>query len=292
MKALHVLVSGLVFCLGARSASAQPEEIHDLPEPEEIHDVSPAEPAGSLAELKARVSPHGSWVDVSPYGEVWKPSSTVVGSDFQPYYSNGRWVNTDAGWSFESEWPWGDVVFHYGRWFRSPDHGWVWVPGVEWGASWCDWRHTDEYVGWAPLPPAGYSASVALHERWVFIPLVHFGRRRFHRHRLPAHRVRAAYLSGRRWNRAVRHSRRPVHGARRYAYAYPHAYHPRRSAPRRFAWHHGYRHHRPAPRSTIHHRRPPRSFIHHRRPTPRHQTHGRSTRRGPRSVHGSRRRRR
>ena len=44
-------------------------------------------------------------------------------------------------------------TFHYGRWTLNPRYGWVWVPGYNWGPSWVCWRHSDGYLGWAPLPP-------------------------------------------------------------------------------------------------------------------------------------------
>ncbi len=30
---------------------------------------------------------------------------------------------------------------------------WIWVPGYEWAPAWVSWRSSDDYVGWAPLPP-------------------------------------------------------------------------------------------------------------------------------------------
>ena len=47
----------------------------------------------------------------------------------------------------------GWVAFHYGRWINTDAYGWAWVPGNEWGPAWVDWRRSDEYAGWAPLPP-------------------------------------------------------------------------------------------------------------------------------------------
>jgi hypothetical protein len=32
--------------------------------------------------------------------------------------------------------------------------GWFWVPGRRWGPAWVSWRSSDEYLAWAPLPPA------------------------------------------------------------------------------------------------------------------------------------------
>ena len=31
--------------------------------------------------------------------------------------------------------------------------GWFWIPGDEWAPAWVDWRYSNDYVGWAPLPP-------------------------------------------------------------------------------------------------------------------------------------------
>jgi hypothetical protein len=36
---------------------------------------------------------------------------------------------------------------------RLNDTGWVWVPGSEWAPAWVSWRESDDYIGWAPLPP-------------------------------------------------------------------------------------------------------------------------------------------
>src|SRR5689334_4879753 len=42
----------------------------------------------------------------------------------------------------------------YGTWYNDSDYGWVWVPGYTWGPAWVTWQYTDDYVGWAPLPPS------------------------------------------------------------------------------------------------------------------------------------------
>src|SRR6266851_593030 len=55
------------------------------------------------------LSAYGRWVDTTEYGRVWVPSET--GPDWQAY-SDGRWVDTDWGWSFASSVPWGWAVFH------------------------------------------------------------------------------------------------------------------------------------------------------------------------------------
>jgi hypothetical protein len=96
------------------------------------------------------LDPYGEWVEVPDYGYCWHPSG--VDGDWAPY-SDGYWAYTDAGWTWVSYEDWGAITYHYGRWVRLNDLGWCWVPGYEWGPAWVSWRSSDEYVGWAPLPP-------------------------------------------------------------------------------------------------------------------------------------------
>jgi hypothetical protein len=93
---------------------------------------------------------------------VWKPSSDLAVTQvygetpvFVPY-TNGQWVNTDAGWYFKAPTPVEETVSHYGRWVNSPTAGWLWVPGRVWAPAWVDWKQNDNYVSWAPLPPSVY----------------------------------------------------------------------------------------------------------------------------------------
>ncbi|MCX6163002.1 MAG: hypothetical protein NTV87_16915 [Ignavibacteriae bacterium] len=93
---------------------------------------------------------------------AWKPSAdlgvTLVAGETPVYvpYSNGQWVNTDAGWYFKAPTPVEETVSHYGRWVNSPTAGWMWLPGRVWAPAWVDWRQNDRYVSWAPLPPSVY----------------------------------------------------------------------------------------------------------------------------------------
>lgn len=97
------------------------------------------------------LSPYGAWLYSDRWGEVWAPD---VDSDFRPYYSEGYWAYTDDyGWLWVSDYPWGDVTFHYGRWVNDPDDGWLWVPGYVWSPGWVIWRSNDRYTGWMPMPP-------------------------------------------------------------------------------------------------------------------------------------------
>jgi hypothetical protein len=78
---------------------------------------------------------------------------------------NGHWEYTDDGWFWRSDYPWGEYVFHYGRWTRDPQLGWVWIPGYHWGPGWVCWRNAEAegYCGWAPLPPgANFELGVGL----------------------------------------------------------------------------------------------------------------------------------
>src|SRR5436309_3853159 len=98
----------------------------------------------------------GDWIEVADYGYVWQPSVAVSNTAWRPY-ADGYWTYTDLGWTWVSYEDFGWATYHYGRWARLSDYGWVWVPGrdadLEWGPAWVSWRTGGEYVGWAPLPP-------------------------------------------------------------------------------------------------------------------------------------------
>lgn len=107
---------------------------------------------------------YGDWVEVGDYGYGWQPRG--VDPDWRPY-SDGRWAYTDAGWTWLSDEPYGWAVYHYGRWARLEDRGWVWIPGTEWAPAWVSWRRSPKHVGWAPLPPeASFRHGVGL-SAWV-----------------------------------------------------------------------------------------------------------------------------
>lgn len=97
-----------------------------------------------------RLAPYGSWIELR--GDyVWVP--TRVSRDWRPY-ERGRWVDTDQyGWMWVSNEPFGWATYHYGRWGYSKRVGWFWVPGTRWAPAWVAWRHSNDHVAWAPLPP-------------------------------------------------------------------------------------------------------------------------------------------
>ncbi len=98
--------------------------------------------------------PYGSWVYVSGAGLCWQPTVCRANRAWQPYLDRGRWVYTDCGWYWQSDYSWGWAAFHYGRWFNDRGRGWVWRPDHVWGPAWVSWRQSAEICGWAPLPPS------------------------------------------------------------------------------------------------------------------------------------------
>jgi hypothetical protein len=69
---------------------------------------------------------YGTWVNIPPYGWVWRPNMVPAG--WAPYhYGHWAWVEP-WGWTWIDDAPWGFAPFHYGRW-AFVDGGWVWVPG-------------------------------------------------------------------------------------------------------------------------------------------------------------------
>jgi hypothetical protein len=131
-------------------------------------------------QFEETLAPYGSWVDDPEYGRVWQPSSSVVGSEFCPYASNGSWVLTEFGWTWNSGWDWGWAPFHYGRWTMMANRGWGWIPGTIWGPAWVSWRSGGGYVGWAPLPPRQVTIGSPLGVRspWRFTTASNFGQPR------------------------------------------------------------------------------------------------------------------
>lgn len=99
-----------------------------------------------------QLASYGNWVYSDRWGEVWTPAN--VPDDFHPYGTNGYWAYTnDFGWTWASNYEWGDIPFHYGRWVNDPDDGWLWIPGYVWSPGWVVWRSNGQYTGWMPMPP-------------------------------------------------------------------------------------------------------------------------------------------
>ncbi len=139
--------------------------------------VAPATP--TLDYFQAQLSPYGQWMDVPGIGAAWVPAA-ASNPLWRPYFDAGHWEYTDAGWYWQSEYPWGEIAFHYGRWIKDARTGfqWAWAPGYDWAPAWVAWRYADAdgYMGWAPLPwEARYEMGVGLTYRGGLALDIDFG---------------------------------------------------------------------------------------------------------------------
>ena len=134
--------------------------------------VSPASAYGgvSFQVFYDALTPYGDWVKDARHGYIWLPA---VYDNFHPYGSDGRWVMTQYGNTWVSDYDWGWATFHYGRWYFDDYYqSWAWIPGYEWAPAWVSWRTGGGYYGWAPMGP-GVSVNVRINipaHHWLFIP--------------------------------------------------------------------------------------------------------------------------
>jgi hypothetical protein len=154
-----------------------------------------------------QLAPYGQWFEHPVWGTVWRPR---VDQDWRPY-ARGMWVYTDEfGWYWEAEEPWGWAAFHYGRWLIAEDGAWIWLPDNEWGPAWVAWRASDEYVGWAPLPPdahwgadgellfdAAFYSEPRYHSVWCFVRPHQLVLTGLHRYLVSARHANAVFSSSR-----------------------------------------------------------------------------------------------
>lgn len=170
-----------------------PQTVQETREPSERRSTA------SYGTFYQKLEPYGAWRETSDYGYVWQPREAEESRNWRPY-TDGRWVYTDAGWTWVSEEPFGWATYHYGRWVRLRRVGWVWVPGEEWAPAWVSWRTSKDYVGWAPLPPeARFDRRSGIRnwadnyydigpDQYAFVPGNEFGSRRIQRSVVPVER--------------------------------------------------------------------------------------------------------
>lgn len=144
----------------------QPGEAGEAPAYAPAFDNAPPapQPAAEMSHefFQESLAPYGNWVEVDGYGTVWQPNVTIIDTTWRPYLNGGRWLYTQAGWYWASDYAWG-FTFQYGRWFFAPARGWCWWPNTVWGPSWVTWRSSPGFCGWAPLPPfTGWTTGVGL----------------------------------------------------------------------------------------------------------------------------------
>lgn len=139
------------------------------PPPAEVREivVTPPPPVETVVEIRTErdfdqpLSPYGHWVEVADYGRCWVPNG--VDRDWRPY-TNGHWQNTEAGWYWVSDEPWGWATYHYGRWDWRSEVGWLWVPQTQWAPAWVSFHQGGGYTGWAPLHPSARIRDNGLEE--------------------------------------------------------------------------------------------------------------------------------
>src|SRR6266566_2425836 len=177
----------------ARRERAEPEPVT------RARAVSGAGPTSGYSTFYTKLEPHGAWLETADYGYVWQPREAESSQSWRPY-ANGRWVYTDAGWTWISEESFGWATYHYGRWTRLRGIGWVWVPGQQWAPAWVSWRKSNDYVGWAPLPPeARFDQRTGIHnwsdnyydigpDQYCFVATREFGAQRAESTILPPER--------------------------------------------------------------------------------------------------------
>lgn len=184
----------------APTAAVQPQVVYQ----------APATMPQTVQVFYQTLSPYGSWIELDGYGWCWQPTVLSVNAAWTPYSDGGRWIYTDCGWYWTSDYSWGWAPFHYGRWFRHGHCGWVWAPGDVWGPAWVSWRYWPGYCGWAPLPPGAYwhhhsgwsyyGTSVGIsfgfglaYADFTFVHAKHFGSRDWHHHRASHDNVKRFY---------------------------------------------------------------------------------------------------
>ncbi len=144
--------------------------------------AAPVPETPTLDYFQGQLNAYGTWTTLPELGTVWIPAIASADPFWRPYMTGGHWTYTDAGWFWQSDYPWGDIAFHYGRWVKDARTGgvWAWVPGYNWAPSWVAWRYdeADGVCGWAPLPPeARFEPGVGLYFHGGLAVDVDFGLR-------------------------------------------------------------------------------------------------------------------
>ncbi|HEY3819892.1 MAG TPA: DUF6600 domain-containing protein [Polyangiaceae bacterium] len=178
MSAIRVsalVVLAVVAYTGPARAQTDSEQAVPVPPGDEYADTDPS----ALTDFRPALDPYGTWTDDPSYGTVWTPDPAQVGPTFQPYDTAGSWDWADGDYVWLSDYAWGWVCFHYGRWAWSAGR-WLWIPGRDYAGAWVSWRVGDDdfgLVGWAPMGPdwiwvGGVAMTLGFpsQEPWTFAP--------------------------------------------------------------------------------------------------------------------------
>lgn len=126
------------------------------PQPQVVLTELPEQDPQVVRSFWPSLEPYGTWVQIPSHGWCWRPAVSLQVAGWRPYCDGGRWIHSDQGWYWLSDYSWGWAAFHYGRWFSHTSLGWCWVPDNVWSPAWVSWRQSPEYCGWAPLPPVAH----------------------------------------------------------------------------------------------------------------------------------------
>jgi hypothetical protein len=60
-----------------------------------------------------KLQEEGDWIESAEYGYIWRPTVAMRDARWRPY-TDGRWVETDRGWTWDSRERFGWATYHYG----------------------------------------------------------------------------------------------------------------------------------------------------------------------------------
>ncbi len=99
-------------------------------------------------DARIALAQHGRWQSTS-LGDVWIPA-VAEREEFVPFVTHGQWAQSERGPRWASEFSWGPIVFHYGRWVRVGAL-WAWRYDGDYAMAPVSWRTSGAHVGWSPL---------------------------------------------------------------------------------------------------------------------------------------------
>jgi hypothetical protein len=171
-------LSGCAAWVAAPAVHAQSEDpgvAVDVPPDDQYSETDPA----ALSDFRPALDPYGTWVDDPSYGTAWTPDPNAVGAGFEPYDTNGGWDYEAGDYTWVSDYAWGWVCFHYGRWVFGGGR-WLWIPGRQYAGAWVTWRVGEAslgMLGWSPAPPSwgwvggsAFALGAPPPEPWAFAP--------------------------------------------------------------------------------------------------------------------------
>jgi len=196
METIKIKVTALILFLFLSASALYAQPTDSLNNQKEKNDS-----VASMEKFRQELSTKGQWIKVDTTeidaentdenGQIdedvnrdyiWRPDN--VDADWNPY-TYGCWQYTSCGWMWISYYDFGWTTCHYGRWWYSPEYGWVWSPGYIWGPAWVSWCYNDGYCGWYPLSPRchwgyGHHYDISHHHwndrNWTFVHYKDFTR--------------------------------------------------------------------------------------------------------------------